>query len=54
VYDYESYRDNPAVEAGSFPEAERAARQVASLPVHPWLSDDDLDHIGAVVLKVLG
>lgn len=53
VYDYESYRDNPAVEAGPFPEAERAARQVASLPVHPWLSDDDLDHIGAVVRKVL-
>ena len=53
VYDYESYRDNPAVEAGPFPEAERAARQVASLPVHPWLSDDDLDRIGAVVRKVL-
>lgn len=53
VYDYDSYRDNPAVEARPFPEAERAARQVASLPVHPWLSDDDLDRIGAVVRKVL-
>lgn len=53
VYDYESYRDSPAVEAGPFPEAEHAARQVASLPVHPWLSDDDLDRIGAVVRKVL-
>ena len=54
AYDYECYRDNPAVEAGSCPEAERAARQVASLPVHPWLSDADLDHVGAVVRKVLG
>jgi perosamine synthetase len=53
AYDYECYRSHPAVEDGSCPEAERAARQVASLPVHPWLSEADLDHIGAVVRKVL-
>jgi dTDP-4-amino-4,6-dideoxygalactose transaminase len=54
VYDYECYRNHPAVEhGGGCPEAERAARQVASLPIHPWLSDADLDHIGAVVRKVM-
>jgi perosamine synthetase len=31
--------------AVSLPETERAAREVLSLPVHPGLSRDDLDHI---------
>jgi dTDP-4-amino-4,6-dideoxygalactose transaminase len=53
VYDYECYRSHPLVGEGVCPEAERAARQVASLPIHPWLSEADLDHIGAVVRKVL-
>ena len=32
------------------PEAEKAARQVLSLPVHPALSEDDL---ATIVLEVL-
>jgi dTDP-4-amino-4,6-dideoxygalactose transaminase len=35
------------------PEAERAARQVVSLPVHPWLSDSDLEQVATAVRQVL-
>ncbi|MFE6995312.1 DegT/DnrJ/EryC1/StrS family aminotransferase [Microbacterium sp. NPDC057659] len=36
------------------PETERAAREVVSLPVHPSLSQDDLDRIVAAVNTVAG
>jgi dTDP-4-amino-4,6-dideoxygalactose transaminase len=34
---------------GSLPEAERAAREVLSVPVHPWLSDDEVARVAAVL-----
>ena len=34
------------------PQTERAAREVLSLPVHPSLSDDDLDRIVTAVNTV--
>ena len=36
------------------PEAERAAAEVLSLPVHPGLSQEDLDTIANAVNKFLG
>jgi dTDP-4-amino-4,6-dideoxygalactose transaminase len=36
------------------PRAERAGREVLSLPVHPWLSTDDLERIVATVRDALG
>jgi perosamine synthetase len=39
-------------EEQSFPEAERAAAEVLSLPVHPGLSQDDLDTIVSAVKAV--
>jgi dTDP-4-amino-4,6-dideoxygalactose transaminase len=36
------------------PETERAAREVVSLPVHPSLSQDDLERIVAAVGAVAG
>lgn len=36
------------------PETERAAREVLSLPVHPSLSDDDLDRIVTAVNAIAG
>lgn len=34
---------------GDFPEAERASRQVLSLPMHPFLTDDDQDRVANAV-----
>ena len=53
VYDYQCYRDHPRVRVERMPEAERAAREVLSLPVHPALSDGDLDRIVTSVRTVL-
>ena len=38
----------------SFPNAERAAREVLSLPVHPALSQSDLETIVAAVNELSG
>ncbi|NLA36940.1 MAG: DegT/DnrJ/EryC1/StrS family aminotransferase [Actinobacteria bacterium] len=53
VYDYDCYRDHPRVIAYPAPTAERIAAQVVSLPVHPKLSQNDLEVIVATVRKVL-
>ena len=34
---------------GDFPEAERAAKDVLALPMHPWLTEDDIDRVGAAI-----
>jgi dTDP-4-amino-4,6-dideoxygalactose transaminase len=36
---------------GDFPQAERAAREVCSLPLHPFLSDKDVDRITAQIAR---
>ena len=54
AYDYDCYRSHPGVIIEPMPEAERAAAEVLSLPVHPFLSDGDLDRIGDVVHSLLG
>ena len=45
VYDYDCYRSHPGVRIETMPEAEAAAGEVLSLPVHPGLSDRDLHRI---------
>jgi perosamine synthetase len=45
VYDYECYRGHPNVVPAEVPVAERVAAGCLSLPVHQYLSDDDLDTI---------
>jgi dTDP-4-amino-4,6-dideoxygalactose transaminase len=42
LFDYDAYRDHPSVIASDTPVATKVASQVISLPVHPYLSDDDL------------
>ena len=54
AYDYDCYRSHPDVIIEPMPEAERAAAEVLSLPVHPFLSDADLDRIGAEIRTLLG
>ena len=51
VYDYDCYRDHPGVVVDKHPVTEQVSREVLSLPVHPALSDADLD---AVVEAVRG
>jgi UDP-2-acetamido-2-deoxy-ribo-hexuluronate aminotransferase len=38
-------------ERGSFPRAEKAAERVVSLPMHPYLSEDDQRNIAQAVRK---
>ncbi len=52
AYDYDCYRSNPDVIITDCPEAERAADEVVSLPVHPYLSDEDLDTVSAEVRRL--
>ena len=42
VFDYDCYRNHPGVVTDPVPHAFAAAAEVVSLPVHPFLSDDDL------------
>jgi dTDP-4-amino-4,6-dideoxygalactose transaminase len=34
---------------GKLPEAERAAAEVLSLPVHPWLTEDEIERVAAAL-----
>jgi perosamine synthetase len=54
VFDYDCYRDHPGVVAADVPNAVAAAAEVASLPVHPYLTSGELDQIVSTVRKVLG
>ena len=38
---------------GAFPEAERAAREVLSLPIHPEMTDDQVDRVCEALRKLL-
>jgi dTDP-4-amino-4,6-dideoxygalactose transaminase len=53
VFDYDCYRDHPGVIATEVPVATRVAGQALSLPVHPKLTDMELDTIIAKVRQVL-
>lgn len=44
---------NLGYEKGSFPVAEKASDEVLSLPMHPWLSDEDQDKIVNAVKETL-
>jgi len=49
VTDYATYQNRDDVRIGSYPVAERLAREVVSIPVHPKLSGSDLEQIAAAV-----
>lgn len=54
VYDYDCYRNDPRVVLGDTPNAERAAAEVLSLPVHPHLTAAALERIVAAVRSAFG
>lgn len=53
VYDYETYADRPDVIRSETPVADSVAARCVSLPVHQWLSEEDLDTIASAVRTVL-
>jgi dTDP-4-amino-4,6-dideoxygalactose transaminase len=53
VYDYACFRTDRRVGRPSMPNAQRAAREVLSLPVHPRLSDADVSKVIEVVSDAL-
>lgn len=53
VFDYEPYRGRRDVRVSSYPNAEMVVGQVVSLPVHPTLTHDDLDHIAESVAAIV-
>jgi dTDP-4-amino-4,6-dideoxygalactose transaminase len=54
AFDYDCYREHPRVVTADVPVAASLTGQVLSLPVHPRLSDADLDAIVAAVGRALG
>jgi perosamine synthetase len=53
IHAYACYRDHPRVQVEPMPGAERAAAEVLSLPVHPLLSEQDIDRIVETVCGLL-
>lgn len=54
VHDYDCYVGRPDVARDDTPRARQASSSVLSLPVHPLLSDSDLDRIVSTVSRVVG
>lgn len=54
VHDYDVYRNHPRVIIEETPQAALAASRCVSLPVHPGVSEDDLDVISAAVREAIG
>lgn len=53
VHGYECFADDPRVDGGAYPDAERAASEVLSLPVHPHLSSADVTLVADAVTDTL-
>ena len=54
VFDYACYREHPRVRVADVPNAQAAASEVLSLPVHPGLSVGDIDTVIGAVRELLG
>lgn len=52
VFDYDCFRSHPQVAVSPVPNAQQAAEQVVSLPVHPGLSESDLDRVVTAMNQV--
>ena len=54
VFDYDCYREHPQVVTTEVPVASDVARRCLSLPVHPYLTADDLDRVISAMHDLLG
>jgi dTDP-4-amino-4,6-dideoxygalactose transaminase len=53
AHDYECFQNNPQIEISDTPVAAKLTREVISLPVHQYLSADDLTEIANAVRKAV-
>ncbi|WP_234320019.1 DegT/DnrJ/EryC1/StrS family aminotransferase [Streptomyces sp. SBT349] len=53
VFDYDCYRGHPQVVASDVPVAARITSEILSLPVHPGLTDPEVDRIVSAARKAL-
>jgi perosamine synthetase len=53
VHDYPCFHGHPQVFNDETPRARRAVREVLSLPVHPALTDEDIDRVVSSVRRAL-
>ncbi|MEM7095201.1 MAG: DegT/DnrJ/EryC1/StrS family aminotransferase [Actinomycetota bacterium] len=53
AYDYDCYRDHPGVIESPVPNATAAAAGVVSLPVHPFLTESELEQVAAGVRSAI-
>lgn len=53
AHDYECFRDNPQIEVSETPVAAKIVGQVLSLPVHQYLTEENLVHIAETVRKAV-
>ena len=53
VWDYAPYRDSPQVIPGDTPRARDMAARCLSLPVHPGLSEGDLERIASSLMNAV-
>lgn len=53
VFDYDCYRDHPQIVTSEAPAASEVTSEVLSLPVHPQLTDADLDYMISEIKALL-
>ncbi len=53
AHEYDCFRGHPLVRPTPMPQVSRAAREVLSLPIHQWLSSEDLERIVESVTDAL-
>jgi dTDP-4-amino-4,6-dideoxygalactose transaminase len=53
AHDYDCFRGNPNIEATQTPVAARLVNEVVSLPVHQYLSTEDLEIIASQVIAAV-
>lgn len=52
MVDHPTFRDHPKIKLAPTPVAEEVAGRVLSLPIHPGVSEQDIDRIGETIEKI--
>lgn len=54
IFEYDAYRNDPRIHHADVPVASEVVTQVASIPVHNALTDDDIATIVGTISDLLG